>query len=269
MKYQTFPPPKELANFVRFFWVLECEVTSGEVYTHRTMASGCPELLFHYEGTFDHLLVEDKIEASFLSGIHGQSRVHQRFQIDRNFGIFGAYLYPYALPVIFRLPACEVSDQMPDLLQLLGRDGRDLEEKMMLASNNDERVQIISHELISRLQHHSLEVHPIQSAIRTMIHSHGQSNILALSEKQSLSRRQFERVFKKYAGFSPKLYARILRFQSVFNEIGGQHKNLTRVAYQCGYADQSHFIHDFKEFSGFKPGEFLNEQSSEGMIWSP
>jgi AraC-like DNA-binding protein len=32
---------------------------------------------------------------------------------------------------------------------------------------------------------------------------------------------------------------------------------LTQIAHACGYFDQSHFIHDFRAFSGMRPGEYF------------
>ncbi|HEV8539016.1 MAG TPA: AraC family transcriptional regulator, partial [Bacteroidota bacterium] len=36
-------------------------------------------------------------------------------------------------------------------------------------------------------------------------------------------------------------------------------KNLTGVAYDCGYYDQSHFIREFKDFAGITPTKYLSE----------
>ena len=36
---------------------------------------------------------------------------------------------------------------------------------------------------------------------------------------------------------------------------------MTTVAYDFGYADQSHFIREFKDFSGVTPKEFLKQNS--------
>ncbi|TXJ23716.1 MAG: AraC family transcriptional regulator [Chitinophagaceae bacterium] len=81
-----------------------------------------------------------------------------------------------------------------------------------------------------------------------------------------LSTRQFERNFKEFAGFSPKLYSRIIRFQSAIEQYGQTGKSLTEIAYDCGYYDQSHFIHDFKEFSGLHPRHYFGGKA-EGTSW--
>ncbi|MEM7096735.1 MAG: AraC family transcriptional regulator [Pseudomonadota bacterium] len=66
--------------------------------------------------------------------------------------------------------------------------------------------------------------------------------------------------FQKYLGVTPKVYQRILRFNEIFQYLQ-QHKEVgwAAVAAHCGYADQSHFIREFKHFCGFNPEEFLRE----------
>ncbi len=66
--------------------------------------------------------------------------------------------------------------------------------------------------------------------------------------------------FKKYAGLKPKYFQRILRFNEILAQIH-EKKSIewAQIAYQCGYADQSHFIKEFKHFSGFNPQEFIGK----------
>jgi AraC-like DNA-binding protein len=64
--------------------------------------------------------------------------------------------------------------------------------------------------------------------------------------------------FKKYIGLTPKYYQRILRFHEILQQIHRSEKiEWSQIAYQCEYADQSHFIKEFKHFSGFNPQKFI------------
>lgn len=268
INYYTIPPPKPLSDYIRFFWVLECDVPPGENFIYRSMADGCAEMLFHYNGQFDEVIKDEKTEKSFLSGIHGQTKQYRRFIINRSFGMFGVYLYPYALPALFHVPAYEVSNEMPDLVEFLGQEGKNLEEQMMMAGNNGERVNILSEYFSLKLQKIKVGHNHLNSIIKTIIQRKGQINVQQLAADSFLSIRQFERRFKEFSGFTPKLYTRLIRFQSVFNELDPRKVNFSQLAYQCGYYDQSHFIQEFREFSGYNPKEFFSENKSDTTLWS-
>jgi AraC-like DNA-binding protein len=256
MKYFTILPPTDLARYVRFFWVLEHDLADAEPYIHRTMADGCAEMVFHFKGRFDEILKTDESEPSFRSGIHGQSQSFRRFRICEDFGIFGVYLYPFAIPALFGIPAAELSNQMPDLTTFLGNEGTELEERVMLASDHAERIHIVSEFLRNR----NRDVHEpaVFSVISSVIRSNGLAKIPDLAAQSFLSTRQFERKFLAFSGFTPKLFSRIIRFHSALNEYGNREKSLTEIAYECGYYDQSHFIHDFKAFSGEHPKTYFS-----------
>ena len=87
----------------------------------------------------------------------------------------------------------------------------------------------------------------------------------------NITERSLERYFKQYVGISPKLYARINRFQTALETLRKSNfDSLTDIAYQNNYFDQSHFIRDFKEFAGTTPKHFLhqaNEQVANFPEW--
>ena len=263
MKYYKIEPPKNLAAFVQFFWVLEGEATSHQPFVHRAIAESCPEFIFYYKGQFDRCSNALKTTRTLTSGIYGQCEQHQTFETQANFGIFGTYLFPYALPLLFNLPANELSNQYLDIHNLCGTEGKFLEEKIMLASDNIIRAKIISDFLVARLHKIKKENSSIVNSIRNIITIKELISIPSLAIASNLSRRQFERRFIEYAGFSPKLFLNLVRFNSTIKKHPTKNKSLTQAAYDFGFYDQSHFIHDFKKLSGYCPSEYFKK--NEGL----
>lgn len=264
-KYITIPPPQSLSKYVRFFWELEGNASKEHPYVHRAMASGSAELVFHYNGVFDELVTDNKTIKSFTSGLDAQSDKVKRFSIDRDFGIFGAYLFPYAIPALFSIPASELTNQMLDLKILFGKNENGLEEKIMLAKDTNERVEILSTYLEHLLKKSRFEQLGVFETINHIIKVKGKANIDVLAEHNFLSRRQFERNFKQFSGFSPKVFSRIIRFQSALQDLGSP-KTLTQIGLDAGFSDQSHFIREFKVFSGYTPKEYFFNKG-EGTEW--
>ena len=257
ISFKVIQPSPHLKNFIRFFWTLE----SDEPYTHYSLADACAELLFHYDGQFDEILKCGKTDKSFVAGVHGQSSIHRQFHIDKSFGIFGVYLYPHAIPMLFNLPAKELTNQMPGLNDLLKMEAKELEDKIANVSNNHQRVVIIENFVEKKLCHNYKHDLPVFNCIHDIISRKGMIKVNDIISQYYLSERQFERQFLQYAGFTPKRFARIVRFQSAAGNYGAINKSLTDIAYDCGYYDQSHFIHDFKEFSGYHPSYFFSGKS--------
>jgi AraC-like DNA-binding protein len=83
-----------------------------------------------------------------------------------------------------------------------------------------------------------------------------------LADEAGLSLRQFQRRFQTLTGLNPKHYARICRIgQAVHRKELEPGASWTELALECGYADQSHFIRDFKALTGALPRDFLRGQS--------
>jgi AraC-like DNA-binding protein len=258
INYYTIQPIENLAKYVRCFWVLE----SDGPYTHHSMADGCSEMVFHYNGIFDEIKKTGAREKSFAAGLQGPTQNVTRYTIDRGFSMFGVYLYPFAIPQLFSLPATELTNQFPDMESLMGKKGKDLEERMMVATDNDERVKIMSAFFEKQLTKASTQQHPVFDAISGIIRANGLVRIDSLSTQYFISTRQFERKFKELTGFPPKLFSRIIRFNAALREYRNKNKSLMDIALDCGYYDQSHFISDFKEFSGLHPKQYFSGKTA-------
>lgn len=266
MNFHTYPPSKKLKGLIRFFWVFEGE-PFDKAYIYRSMGDPCCELIFHYKGRFDELSKCGKRSRSFSSGIHAQTHRYRRFITEETFGIFGVYLYPFAALRLLGLSPTDLTNRMPDLPTVLGNTGKELEERIFLATDTIHRIQILTSFLEQQFHTYEKDNHPAMAAVRHVIQTGPNHTVRELADHFNLSERQFERKFKEYSGFTPKKYLRLVRFGEACNRYKeAEYKTLSKIALSCGYYDQSHFIKDFKAFSGYLPSDFFSG-NAEGIEW--
>ena len=84
-----------------------------------------------------------------------------------------------------------------------------------------------------------------------------------VAERVSMTRRHLERRFLAAVGIGPKRLARIARFQHALRvlERADPRRPGAATAAACGYADQAHFIREFRELAGCSPSQHLVTQA--------
>jgi AraC-like DNA-binding protein len=86
-------------------------------------------------------------------------------------------------------------------------------------------------------------------------------SINSLATAAGVSRQQLTRVFRERVGVSPKLYCRLARFHSALAYARASDSiDWARVASDVGYADQSHMIAEFRQFSSLTPHILATER---------
>jgi AraC-like DNA-binding protein len=102
----------------------------------------------------------------------------------------------------------------------------------------------------------------VRSAVEAIGRRRGRVSVDRLARDLSCTRRHLERRFLATVGVGPKRLARIARFQHALRllEQDPSARRGTATAAACGYADQAHFIRDFRDFAGCAPGEHLLNQ---------
>ena len=88
-----------------------------------------------------------------------------------------------------------------------------------------------------------------------------------MGRETGYSERYTQRLFRKEIGITPKLYSRIIRFQNAIKAIYEDEDNtLAKVAYQLGYYDQAHLIHEFQFFAQLSPTRLLQTIQSNKQV---
>ena len=132
-----------------------------------------------------------------------------------------------------------------------------LHTEIKKVSGKQERIKILEDYMLGILKETSYGTKEIIESANEIFESKGQTNITELLNTVPMSRRSFERKFLEEVGISPKTYAKIRRFGYACSLMAGNRDaNLMDVLFEGGYYDQSHFIKDFKYFSGRTPRRY-------------
>jgi len=88
-------------------------------------------------------------------------------------------------------------------------------------------------------------------------------NIYLLSKKLCLHRVYVSRAFKKYNAVSPVEFRKYVKISAAFFDLTLTKKSLAGIAYDSGFADQSHMTREFIKIFGLAPGQFrkLNKKN--------
>lgn len=262
MHYNISLPPAHLSSFVQYFWQVQVDFANKKNFTHISTASSCSGLQFYFEGGFGNAQNSSFVSFEKAAVFHGQTNSPEDFITNGSAGIFGVKFYPFAVPLLFGVPATELTNQILTLDILLGSEGTALIERIYTARDFTERVDATSQFLINQMD----VTKPLDGRIVDAVHlinlRNGITDLASLLKKVSLSERQFERKFNEMIGFTPKSYAKIVRFEYAKNCFETNTQSFTDIATLCGYYDQAHFNRDFKALSGHTPKAYHRNYSA-------
>lgn len=90
--------------------------------------------------------------------------------------------------------------------------------------------------------------------------------ILKISELENLSgytSRYINKIFNQELGLSAKQICKTVKFHFLLEDLSkGKTLSFTNLASEYNFYDQSHFIHEFKEFTGKTPREYTNKAAN-------
>ena len=261
MEFQIVPPPDSLKDHIRYFWVWENpEHSAAQVF--RPVADGCPGLIFQpsEQETFRD---PGGKHYPFLF-LYGQTVRHRELHAQGLFRTWGICFRPHALKGLFGIDADALTDACTPFGALFPQKGFSLPQELLDLPTARQQMERMATFLQQRLEQNKYPGHgSTRHALARLLHAQGNVPLKTLQESLNLSERGLERKFRSDVGISPKLFSRICRFQAALQQLKkGHFDKLSDIAFENGYADQSHFIRVFREFSGFTPDEYRKHISA-------
>ena len=258
MNFQIINPSEILSKYIKHYWMLETSANEG-VIKERVIPTGNIDLIFHYAKT---LIVQkpngtEYQQAPFL--LSGQNSSYVDVVSSDKIGMIAVVFYPHTAGLFFNFPLNIIENQSVCLRELLKEKVELLEEKIAMANNLQSRVEAIENFLFYCLHDNAnKQLELIVGALKIINQYRGQINSTQLANNLGISKKQLERKFANQIGKSPKKFIKIVRFQSVLDRAKNMNEEkLSTLAYDNGYFDQAHFIHDFKSHTGYTPKEFF------------
>jgi AraC-like DNA-binding protein len=168
--------------------------------------------------------------------------------------------YPF-----YPLPMSEITDVVVDADLIFGQDIRDLREQLLSTSSIDQMFSLAEKFLLRRAGGSlpsDVSARCVEYAVSSIMRVPGRLSLRQLNDQIGYSQKHFISLFRNKVGVPPKQYMKILRFQKAISEIEWVSSfHWSEIAVHNGFYDQAHFINEFRNFSGFTPGEYLKRKT--------
>lgn len=269
MRFQIIKPTGILAQFIKYYWVMEKSSLEDDV-CERVIPTGNIDLMFHYKNCFKVKCSDNNTYNQAYSFVSGISNTYADVTSNGETGLICVTFHPFGAYNFFNFPLLEIENQNISLDCIFGNGSKEIYEQLCIAQSLNERIAIIENFLHGRLiEKGEKDSLLIKTGIGLINQSKGQINTTRLSEKLSVTPKTLERKFSAMVGKTPKQFIKIVRFQNIINTFSiANSMNLTEMAYTNGFFDQSHFIKDFKSFSGYTPKDFFANHQCQSDYFS-
>ncbi|KAF0846105.1 AraC family transcriptional regulator [Nocardia caishijiensis] len=171
-------------------------------------------------------------------------------------------LTPLGSRVLFGMPASEMWDVTIECSQAQRNLGDQLADAVHAQPDWPNRFAACDRALTAAARTESVLGPELTWAWRTLVHTGGTAPISPLAARIGWSRQHLTRKFTAEFGASPKLAARIIRFERARRMLTStpSYVSIAQIAATCGYYDQAHLNRDFAELAGVAPTAWLAEE---------
>jgi len=257
MKAYNPTPSEKIADHVHRILVIEnYHVTNP--FTLPLFANGSPTLLFlTTKGTIDN-------NATSHLTLFGQTVFPETLTIKDDFTIIAYFFKPFSLFSLFGISPQELTDKPVDLSLLPRSKTCELQEKLLNAGTVESMINLLDDYISGLIIKAKADCRIIKYATNEIAKNISKESLFAVQKDLHVTERTFQRMFEKTIGIAPNLYRRICQFNFAFEQLNKRkYHKLSDIAFENGYADQSHYIRAFKEFTNITPKDYL-KFASEG-----
>jgi len=236
-----YPAAEALSYFVKHYWVVSWESRDEEPFMQHVVPNPCVNLIVEPGKT----LIYAPSTQKFTYPIFGQGIV------------FGVKFKPGGFYPFLQHPISSLLNHPLEVGAILDLNGPEVEQAILNLGNEQSMTKAMDKLLLSKLPSRDEQVLQINQIIDFISGNRDVSKVDVVCDHFQIHIRKLQRLFDQYVGISPKWVIRLYRLQNAAEMMDLQMPmDLSQLAMELGYHDQSHFIKDFKAVVGSTPDEY-------------
>lgn len=162
-------------------------------------------------------------------------------------------LHPAQARRIFDVPLSELAGAVVPLEELLRPDEAGFVDHVAELRSWDARTEAVER-WVGRRWYRGRRPDPrIAGALQLIEGSEGRIDIGAVGRFTNLSRPHLARLFREHVGVTPKVFARLRRFEALQDRVRTGADSWSAIAAELGFSDQAHLAREVKALCGHTP----------------
>lgn len=261
--YEEHIPCPELQPYIKLYYLLDVKGVEDATDIQRVTPDGSYELnflidtpLYRTNNNGEKTLLPDNHIVSRFQHIHFLAGIE-------SVKIFGIRFQPLGLQKLTGVKCAEIADEIIEPEYIFKKEYNYLKDSISSGIDIWDYIHYteayFKKTLCLNVSCDNVDI--VNDIAATIIKEKGKLDLRKLYTQYSIGERRIQQLFTEATGVSPKYYSRLIRYQSVLRDMKAlNYSTLTNLAYKNNYTDQSHFIRDFKCFSGLSPSRFIKER---------
>jgi AraC-like DNA-binding protein len=251
-----------LSKFIEFFWFYkDLAVTHSR---EKLLPNAAVELIIDLSPTPKRLYTREdstRFTSFRRAWISGMQRQYLVLGPEPGSSMMGVHFYTGGAAPFFEFPASELTASVIELDLIWKQEVHALRDQLLEEPDISCKFDLLESYLFAKARHRLEGDHLVDVALRALRNW----PILPLPQLASqigVTQRQLISRFDCRVGCTPKFTSRLLRFRRALLAI---HQSNTQdwadMSQRFGYYDQPHFIHEFQEFAGMSPAEYVRRRT--------
>ncbi|AWH86132.1 hypothetical protein HYN59_13880 [Flavobacterium album] len=264
MSLQHIPIHPALKGYVEKVWIFRSSEKIADEDMKLVVPNGLPKLVVPFcnglSGTmpgWKHMSKENSITLIGICDVPSIVDV----QDDAESGTIGVEFTPMGISRFFNIRQADIHNRIYALIDVVGKKALEIEEQITDEPSPEKKAILLQHYLLKIFNNGRDPI--FEYCVSRIRSSKGMVQIKHLERETGYSSRWLTAKFDEKLGISPKNLCSVVRFHTAYQAFSF---NQPIDVYGL-YYDQSHFIREFKRFTGMPPGKFEKQVNDFDKIF--